>query len=229
MEIQTRHAARNAALGLFLCALNGQAFASTTPYIEDFGNNSNLFLVDVYGGNGDRLASYRVNGGRTAYDPNTGTGTGIADITTEDTPTWSSASLSTATGGIRLSIASIATHPNGSLHLTGLMDWGLLGVSVQAFEMDWAVDYLYDLGNDVTTFSYRTLDSDGDGVPGTAFLSGALTGFSLDFHGDSTFLAYVDPQYPTYVPLPASLWLMGSGLAALAGLLRRRNIQTLNG
>ena len=54
-----------------------------------------------------------------------------------------------------------------------------------------------------------TLDGDADGIPGTAMTAGPFAGFSPTFT-------------LTAVPIPAAVWLFGSGLLGLVGVARRR-------
>ena len=61
-------------------------------------------------------------------------------------------------------------------------------------------------GNDV----YTSTDFDNDGILGGAMLDGAFAGFSANFNMTSA------------VPVPAAVWLFGSGLVGLAGVARRR-------
>jgi len=56
-------------------------------------------------------------------------------------------------------------------------------------------------------YDFVSLDGDGDGHPGIAMYSGPFLGFSAVFSGTLTA-----------VPLPAAVWLFGSGLIAIAGL-----------
>jgi len=58
-----------------------------------------------------------------------------------------------------------------------------------------------------------SLDVDGDGTPGAAMVDGPFPGFSANFTPG--------PAYST-VPVPAAVWLFGSGLVGLAGIARRR-------
>ena len=59
-----------------------------------------------------------------------------------------------------------------------------------------------------------SVDSDGDGNPGTAMLVGAFPGQTPAFSGTMTPVSAV--------PVPAAVWLFGSGLVGLAGIARRR-------
>ena len=54
-----------------------------------------------------------------------------------------------------------------------------------------------------------TLDGDANGIPGTAMTAGPFAGFEPTF----TLQA---------VPIPAAVWLFGSGLLGLVGVARRR-------
>ena len=60
-------------------------------------------------------------------------------------------------------------------------------------------------------FSVITLDGDGTGTPGTAMTAGPFVGFSPTFSGIATA-----------VPVPAAVWLFGSGLLGLVGVARRK-------
>ena len=64
--------------------------------------------------------------------------------------------------------------------------------------------------------TFITVDSDADGVPGSAILEGPFPGQTLALSGVLVPVAAV--------PLPASIWLFGSGLVALCGIRRRNSI-----
>ena len=58
-----------------------------------------------------------------------------------------------------------------------------------------------------------TLDGDGDGIPGNAFTSGPKPGNSIVLNGTATV-----------VPVPAAIWLFGSGLVGLFAFNRKVSI-----
>ncbi len=58
---------------------------------------------------------------------------------------------------------------------------------------------------------FTATDPDGNGVPGTGMVDGPFSGFNATFN--------IRPQV---VPVPAAIWLLGSGLFGLLGLGRRR-------
>ena len=60
--------------------------------------------------------------------------------------------------------------------------------------------------------SVNTLDSDGDGI----------SGINLYINGDLTEIAEVSLT-TSVVPVPAAVWLFGSGLPGLAGFARRKS------
>ena len=87
----------------------------------------------------------------------------------------------------------------------GLWDWG---VNInQTISWDWS---LTALPGGAT--SLALLDTDGDGIPGIAFTSGPFLGFTMAIEGIAS-----------PVPLPAAVWLFGSGLLlGLIGISRRK-------
>lgn len=67
-----------------------------------------------------------------------------------------------------------------------------------------------------TTLGQLSLGAD-DGIGGTPMDNGPFDGFNANF--DITSITIVDPAP---VPVPAAVWLFGSGLIGLAGIARRR-------
>ena len=63
-----------------------------------------------------------------------------------------------------------------------------------------------------------SIDVDGDGVPGLAMIDGAFVGFNANF---SVNAASYEVN-PAVVPVPAAVWLFGSGLLGLVGVARRK-------
>jgi hypothetical protein len=61
--------------------------------------------------------------------------------------------------------------------------------------------------------SLSVIDNDGDGVLGVAQVDGAFPTLSLALNLTLT---------PTTVPVPAALWLLGSGLLGLVGISLRK-------
>ncbi len=76
---------------------------------------------------------------------------------------------------------------------------------------DWSTSANIGVVNvwDVTGNTYTSTDWDGDGILGGAMINGPFGGFSANFN-------------MTAVPVPAAVWLFGSGLVGLVGVARRR-------
>ncbi len=68
-------------------------------------------------------------------------------------------------------------------------------------------------------FAVASVDADGDGVPGTAMKTDPFPGQTPAFSGTMTCQ---DCAPPPAVPVPAAVWLFGSGLLGLVGVARRR-------
>ena len=63
-----------------------------------------------------------------------------------------------------------------------------------------------------------SIDVEGDGVSGLAMIDGAFMGFNANFSVNGA----TSEVNPAAVPVPAAVWLFGSGLVGLAGVARRR-------
>lgn len=66
--------------------------------------------------------------------------------------------------------------------------------------------------NPLLNWELVSTDADGDGINGNAMLDGSFTGFSANFS-----FGQITP-----VPVPAAIWLFGSGLLGLTGLARHK-------
>lgn len=91
------------------------------------------------------------------------------------------------------------TVPTGSIGGNINFAWGAT-TGIDVF-MVWSADGL------------TSLDIDGDGTPGARMVDGPFPGFSANFTAASG---------PTVVPVPAAVWLLGSGLVGLVGVARRK-------
>ena len=87
--------------------------------------------------------------------------------------------------------------------------------------------------NTLVYFDVLSIDTDGDGILGTAMTEGYFAGMTPFFEGIATISAicfgnlnHADectyaPEPPA-VPVPAAVWLFGSGLIGLVGVARRK-------
>jgi len=64
-----------------------------------------------------------------------------------------------------------------------------------------------------TEWLFASTDDNGDGIPGTPMVDGPFRGFNANFN--------LRPEVSA-VPVPAAIWLMGSGLLGLLGVASKR-------
>ena len=107
--------------------------------------------------------------------------------------------IDTIEGGVYTGIQVGAGQVGGHI----LFDWGAT-TNIDVV-MVWDVT---DNGNG--TVSYYSTDVDGDGVRGLGMIDGAFPGFNANF------------DFVAAVPVPAAVWLFGSGLLGLVGVARRK-------
>lgn len=89
--------------------------------------------------------------------------------------------------------------------------WGGLEIFWSAASYNWNI--LWEITQQGSVASVITLDGDGDGIPGISITDGPYIGLSHAINGTLTA-----------VPVPAAVWLFGSGLIGLIGVARRKNI-----
>ncbi|MCW8933231.1 MAG: hypothetical protein OQK98_00770 [Gammaproteobacteria bacterium] len=140
----------------------------------------------------------------------------------EDTDNTGSLSLNSSSslfGDIQISNAALTTNSDGSLHVIGVIDFLTHGSSASFFG-DMSITASWDEFNNVTTFDFDTLAFDGSNHSGFLMTDGLFTGDLLEFHASSSLLAIIDNPFPVYspVPVPAAIWLFGSGFLSLIGL-----------
>ncbi len=108
-----------------------------------------------------------------------------------------------ASGGIYTGVTVGAGQMGGHIDFA----WGTTsGIDVV---MVWDVT---DNGDGTSTFT--SSDWNGDGIPGAGMIDGPFPGFSANFN-------FVAPN-AAVIPVPAAVWLLGSGLIGLVGVARRK-------
>ncbi len=85
---------------------------------------------------------------------------------------------------------------------------------------DIAVLAVFQASPNATGFDVASVDSDMDGTPGTAMNNGPFNGQTPQFSGAMTCQDCAPPP----IPVPAAVWLFGSGLIGLVGVARRRKM-----
>ncbi len=118
-------------------------------------------------------------------------------------PTWTQ--TATATLGYSFSFTNMGQMAAGTF-----FDWSV--------NDDIAVLAVFQASPTATGFDVASVDTDGDGVPGTAMNNGPFNGQTPEFSGAMTCQDCAPPA----IPVPAAVWLFGSGLIGLVGVARRR-------
>ena len=153
----------------------------------------------------------------------------FSDVTGDITPgdgsggTWSVASTSPFFGFVWTAHDGVTFGP-GTYTIDTIEGGVYTGIVVGAGQVgghilfDWNTATNIDVVNvwDVCTVcgSYTSTDVNGNGVPGLPMIDGAFPGFSANFD-------FVAPAAAP-IPVPAAVWLFGSGLMGLVGVARRR-------
>ena len=148
-----------------------------------------------------------------------GTGSGSAAIAPSTTffgYTWTASGITMTATGPTTAVASM------------LFNWGAPDTTTPCGAVNCDIPVTVDfsmtpIGS--TPFgpilSIVTLDGPGaDGIPGNPMCCGPFPGFNATFGGTATAVSY-DPGLSS-VPVPAAVWLLGSGLLGLVGVARRK-------
>lgn len=149
---------------------------------------------------------------------------GVASATTFFGLTW------TASGGTLYNAGTynVGINGDGADELSGnaaapLADGdGMYSFTVPTGSIGGNIDFAWGATTGIDVFvvwsadGLTSLDVDGDGIPGARMVDGPFPGFSANFTAAS------GPTPPSEVPVPAAVWLLGSGLMGLVGVARRR-------
>ena len=148
------------------------------------------------------------------------TGIGTTGSTISNTKTffgfnWTAHTITTYGAGDHSWVFSDA---NGTYTYNFSVGAGQVGTTML---FDWSTSANIGVVNvwdaDANAMTYTSTDWDGDGILGGKMINGPFGGFSANFN-----LAGADLPMPSEVPVPAAVWLLGSGLLGLVGVARRR-------
>ena len=139
--------------------------------------------------------------------------------------TWAVASASTFFG-LLWTAHSGATFGPGTYSIDTIEGGTYAGLSVGAGQVGGHILFNYgatinidvvniwDVACAAGSCTYTSTDINGDGVLGIGMIDGAFPGFRANFD-------FVAPEV-SQVPVPAAVWLFGSGLLGLVGVARRK-------
>jgi hypothetical protein len=175
------------------------------------GTSSGTILDFNYNGTGTWLAEYRFGGDWNNL------GNGTASDATRDINAWSTVSQAPVSSLRNNNGAAVAT--NGSMSCAGAScsPWGNNSFGLEGLVIQLNVDQNHGftvLGGSVKMMEFTGINGIAqtqiEGYIGAPCLSGD------PYCGTNNYVA------PSIVPVPASVWLMGSGLLSLAGVARRK-------
>jgi len=192
---------KKSAIAAALLLATGAAQATTFDFVGTFDMYSGPARIggSVPAGANDVTGSFNFD---------FGTGTGVGGSMTSATPffgyTWTAHDF------------TMTANPSGSVTAQIPFDWGAPSATacgVANCDIPVVVEFMMAPTANPAVFSVSTVDSDANGAPGQPMTGGPFIGFSPAFSGTATVSA---------VPVPAAVWLFGSGLVGLAGVARRR-------
>jgi len=127
---------------------------------------------------------------------------------------WATSNASTMAAG--------STYTHSTVDPAPAVSGGIYtGITVATGQLGGAVDFAWGgtTGIDVVMVwdivgnTYTSSDWNSSGTPGAGMLDGPFGGFSANFNMTAA---------PSAVPVPAAVWLFGSGLLGLVGVARRK-------
>lgn len=182
----------------------GTGAAEAYPIVT-FGFNGTFSMYSttgVYWG-GDPAVT-----GSMTMDMGTGSGSAtIAASTVFSGYMWTAHAITLTAMGPGLVQANMLFDWNGNLDIPVVVDFSMTPTA-----------WVTDPNVDAYQFAIATLDGNGDGIPGYPMATPPFQGFNATFGGTAT-VTNVDTGQ---VPVPAAVWLFGSGLLGLVGVSRRR-------
>ena len=122
---------------------------------------------------------------------------------------WTAHAITMQMTGPGTATANMLFDWNGNLNIPVMVDFSMTpNAACNPNDMS-----CFDIGD---SFTIATLDGNGDGVPGYPMASGPFPGWNATFGGTVTVTSV------SAVPVPAAVWLFGSGLLGLVGVARRK-------
>ncbi|MDP2027473.1 VPLPA-CTERM sorting domain-containing protein [Sulfuriferula sp.] len=172
------------------------------------------------------------------------------DFETGDFTAWTQSGVLTDDGNGNLYYAGVGVYAGqgvggsygaylGPVGSMGYLTQSLATVAGQTYTLSWALDNGETLGfpNQFQVSWNGNLVFDQTNIPQQEFqtysfnlvATSSITGLQFGFQNDPTFFhldnVSVDvASNPTPVPVPAALWLLGSGLLGLVGITRRKYV-----
>jgi len=150
-----------------------------------------------------------------------------------DTGALTIAATSVKIGELIVNSTSLTANANGSLHVVGEVSFVGNELPTFAFVGDMAVDVVTREVDQTTVFTLNLLQAPEAKAPGfslTDFIDEMPSPIVVDifnFQLSNSLVAVVDSPFPVFnpVPVPAAVWLLGSGLLGLFAVARNKQMK----
>jgi hypothetical protein len=192
----------------------GNHTVTYTNIYYDLGNSTGKVVDYNYQNSGDWLIEYRFGGGANVgdgskYDP------------TRDINSWSTARQSPDSSLRNNSGAAAASYINGYNCVgNGCSTWGASSVGLEGLILQIAVNpnanFVFTQANLIMNEFTGSSFTNQTQIQGSGLGADPLCVYESGYEACSNSIGSI-------VPLPATAWLMGSGLLGLAGIARRKN------